>query len=182
MLSITISGQEFFDSSTKKFLRTEPVVIELEHSLAALSKWESKYQKPFLSGKPKELDEIMGYFRFMVITPGVDLEILSKMSQANIDEIDAYINSKETATTFSMLPQRRGRSDVVTAEVIYHWMVAFNIPPEWEHRHLNQLFTFIRVCNAKNPNSKQKKMSKSEMMAQRRELNARRRQEHNTRG
>ena len=182
MLTITVFGQEFFDNTTKKFIRTDPVVIELEHSLAALSKWESKYQKPFLSGKSKEPDEIMDYIRFMINTPGVSSQIISRMSQANLDEIDEYINSKESATTFSLLPERKGKSEVVTAEVIYHWMVSFNIPMEWEHRHLNRLFTLIRVCNAKNPNGKPKKMSKSEIAAQRRELNARRKQELNTTG
>ena len=180
MLSITISGQEFFDESTSKFIKTEPVVIELEHSLAALSKWESKYQTPFLGGKEKSDEEIRGYIRFMTITPGVTSEILSRLSKSNFDEIDEYINSKETATTFSLVPERKGRPQIVTAEVIYHWMVQFNIPPEWEHRHLNQLFTFIRVCNAKN--GKPKKMSKSEIAAQRRELNAQRRRENNTTG
>lgn len=182
MLTITISGQEFFDHSAGKFIRTEPVVIELEHSLAALSKWEAKHQRPFLSGKGMSNEDLWDYILFMTITPGVTPEILSRMNQSNLDEIDAYINSKETATTFSMMPERRGRSDVVTAEVIYHWMVAYNIPESWEHRHLNQLFTFIRVCNAKDPNTKPKKMSKSEMAAQRRELNARRKQELNTKG
>ena len=180
MLTITITGPEFFDDSTKKFLRSDPVVIELEHSLAALSKWESKYQTPFLGGKEKSDEEIRGYIRFMTITPGVTPEILSRLSKSNLDEIDAYINSKETATTFSLMPERKGKSQIVTAEVIYHWMVQFNIPSEWEHRHLNQLFTFIRVCNARN--GKPKKMKQSEIAAQRRELNARRRQETGSRG
>jgi hypothetical protein len=118
----------------------------------------------------------------MVITPGVNSEILSRMSKANFDSINDYVNSKETATTFSLLPQRKGRSEIVTAEVIYHWMVAYNIPESWEHRHLNQLFTMIRVCNAKNPNNKQNKLSASERSAQMRELNAQRLKEHNTTG
>ena len=181
MLSITIPGQEFFDQSTLKFIRTEPVVVELEHSLAALSKWESKHQKPFLSGKEKSDDEIRSYILCMTITPGVTSEKLSRLSQSNLNEIDAYINSKETATTFGLMPERKGRHEIVTAEVIYHWMIQFNIPPEWEHRHLNQLFTIIRVCNAKQP-GKNKKVNKAELAAQRREINARRRQELGTNG
>lgn len=180
MLSITISGQEFFNEKTRKFLRTDPVVIELEHSLAALSKWESKHQTPFLSGKEKSDEEIRSYILCMAITPGVTSEKLIRLSAENLKEIDDYINSKETATTFRLMPERRGKNNIVTAEVIYHWMVQFNIPPEWEHRHLNQLFTFIRVCNAKN--GKQKPMNKAEIAAQRREINARRRAETGSRG
>jgi hypothetical protein len=182
MLTITIPGKEFFDEATSRFIKTDGITIELEHSLAALSKWESKHEKPFLSGKEKTSDEFWSYIQMMVITPGVNSEILSGMTKANFDEINDYVNSKETATTFSMLPQRKGRSEIITAEVIYHWMVVYNIPESWEHRHLNQLFTMIRVCNAKNPNNKQNRLSAAERSAQMRELNARRLKELNTTG
>lgn len=182
MLTITISGKEHFDLVTGKFIREEGTVLELEHSLAVLSKWESKHEKPFLSGKPIESEELLSYIQCMIITPGVNPQILSGLSQENLNEIDRYINAKETATTFSMLPERKGRKEIVTAEVIYHLMVAFNIPESWEHRHLNQLLTFIRVCNAKNPNNKQKKLSKAELAARHRELNAKRRQETGSKG
>lgn len=182
MLTITIPGRELFDITTSRFIKTEGITIELEHSLATLSKWEAKHQKPFLSGKEKTPEEFWSYIQFMVITPGVDPEKLSEMSKENFEEINDYINSKESATTFSMLPQRRGRSEVVTAEVIYHWMVAYNIPESWEHRHLNQLFTMIRVCNAKNPNNKRQKLSAAERSAQMREINSQRLKELNTTG
>jgi len=119
MLTITIPGKELFDEATSHFITTEGTTIELEHSLAALSKWESKHEKPFLSGKEKTSDEFWDYILFMVITPGVNSEILSRMSKANFDSINDYVNSKETATTFSLLPQRKGRSEIVTAEVIF---------------------------------------------------------------
>ena len=182
MLIITIPGKELFDESTSRFITTEGVTIELEHSLAALSKWESKYEKPFLEGKEKSNEEFWDYIQCMIITPGVTSEILSGLSKENFDAINAYVNSKETATTFSLLPQRKGRPEIVTAEVIYHWMVVYNIPESWEHRHLNQLFTMIRVCNAKNPNNKQNKLSAAQRSAQMRELNAQRLRELNTTG
>lgn len=182
MLTIDVPGKELFDETTSRFITTEGFSLDLEHSLAALSKWESRYQKPFLNGKPKTNEEFWGYIRFMIITPGVNPEILSQLTAINFKEIDDYVNSKETATTFSLLPERKGKTQVVTAEVIYHWMTAYNIPESWEHRHLNQLFTFIRVCNANNPNNKPKKMSQSELAARNRELNAARKRELNTTG
>lgn len=182
MLTLEIPGMELFDAATSRFVTTEGTVVELEHSLAALSKWESKYQRPFLSGNEKTSEEFWGYIQFMLITPGVSPEILSRFRKEQFDKIDAYINSKETATTFHLMPERKGRSEIVTAEVIYHWMVAYNVPESWEHRHLNQLFTFIRVCNAKNPNNKQRRLSQSEMSARNREINEQRLRQHGTTG
>jgi hypothetical protein len=179
MLTITVKGKEFFDSSTNKFFSVDDTVVELEHSLASLSKWESKHQKPFLSGE-KSTDEFLDYIRFMIISPGVDPEIVFKFSEENFQQINDYINSKESATTFGMMIEKKGRGETITAELIYYWMYAFQIPKEHEHDHLNKLFTLIRVCNVKQ--SKPKKMSNSEIAARNRELNARRKQELGTKG
>ena len=179
MLRITIKGQEFFDSSTNKFFSVDDEFVELEHSLVSLSKWESKYQRPFLSGE-KSPEEFLDYIRFMVISPGVNPDIVLKFSQENFDEIEKYINSKETATTFGMMIEKKGRSETITEELIRYWMYAFQIPKEHEHDHLNKLFTLIRVCNVKQ--TKPKKMSPAEIAARNRELNAKRKQETGTRG
>lgn len=180
MLRIIIEGEEHYNEETETFESVETTVLDLEHSLLSLSKWESEYQKPFLSSGNKTTEEIYGYLKAMVVTPNVDLGALNYCSSNTIDKIQEYINSSQSATTFGVMPERRGLGEVITSELIYYWMVTFNIPFECETWHLNRLFSLIRICNIKN--SKPKRMSKNELAMRNRELNAKRKAELNTSG
>jgi len=180
MLKIIIQGDEVYNEETNTFSTVNDVVLEMEHSLVSLSKWESKYQKPFLSMGPKTEEEIFYYLKAMVVTSNVDLDILYRCSPANVSTIQEYIDSSQSATTFGYMPERPGHGEVITSELIYYWMVAFNVPFECQHWHLNRLFALIRICNIKN--SKPKKMSRHEIAMRNHELNAKRRAELGTRG
>lgn len=182
MLTIIVLGDEYFNDDTAEFETHGDIVLELEHSLVSLSKWESKFQKPFLGSGTKTPEEIFCYIEHMIVTPNLPPEVFSRFTQQNLDAINAYIESKESATTFGEMPERKGKNEVITSELIYYWMVAFNIPFEVERWHLNRLFALIRICNIKNSNSKPKKMSKHELAQRNRELNAKRRQELGTSG
>lgn len=181
MLSITIKGAESFDETTNKFSKLEEdITVELEHSLLSLSKWESKYQKPFLSETKKTKEEIFGYLQAMVVTPGVDPGVLFRCSQEGIDEIQAYIDSPQSATTFGQMPERRGQGEVITSELIYYWMGSLSIPFECEKWHLNRLFSLIRIYNIKN--TPVKKIPKHELAIRNRKLNEERRAALGTKG
>lgn len=180
MLKILVPGVEYFDESTQTFSTVGDFELELEHSLISLSKWESKHQKPFLGPAVKTPEEIVSYIEAMILTPTYPENLFMRFSQTNLDRINAYIESKESATTFGQMPERRGRGEVITSELIYYWMVAFQIPFECETWHLNRLFALIRICNIKN--QKPKKMSRSEMAARNRQLNEQRKAQYNTRG
>lgn len=180
MLKLLIKGDEYFNEEDSTFQTTADAELELEHSLISLSKWESKYQKPFLSSIAKTSEEIYFYVKCMIVTPLCPEDIVLRLSKTNIDEINAYIESPESATTFGAMPQTKGKGEVITSELIYYWMVAFNIPFECEYWHLNRLFALIRICNVKN--SKPKKMSRNEIANRNRELNAARRAQLNTSG
>jgi hypothetical protein len=180
MLRLIIVGDETFNEDDNTFNSVDDVVIDLEHSLLSLSKWESIYQKPFLSQEPKTSEEIFGYLKAMVVTPDVDSNVVYKCTGQNIIEIQSYIDSNQTATTFGTMPERRAQGEVITSELIYYWMVAFNIPFECQTWHLNRLFSLIRICNIKN--SPPKKMSKNEIAQRNRELNAERRARLGTSG
>jgi hypothetical protein len=180
MLRVLIRGDELYDEATNRFTIVDDATIELEHSLISLSKWESIHQKPFLGAGQKTSDEILSYVKAMVLN-NVDLDPLFPLfTQENYNDINAYIDSKQSATTFGMMPERPGRGETITAELIYYWMVAFNIPFECERWHLNRLFALIRICNIKN--SKPKRMSKHEMATRNRELNMQRRAQLNSPG
>lgn len=180
MLRITITGEEFFDEEEQTFTSVGDVVIDLEHSLVSLSKWESKFQKPFLSPGEKSSEEILEYIKAMILTPDVTPDILDRFSKEEFDLINDYIESKESATSFGMMPKSNARGEVITSELIYYWLVAFNIPFECEHWHLNRLLALIRICNIKN--SKPRRMSKHEVAQRNRELNAQRKANLNTTG
>jgi hypothetical protein len=85
-----------------------------------------------------------------------------------------------TATTFAD-DKRSGRnSEIITAELIYYWMISLQIPVDFDKWHINRLLTLIRVCNIKN--QPQKKMNKKDIMSRNAALNAARKQQLNTNG
>lgn len=181
MLRIEIGGDEFYDEETETFSVVGGVTLELEHSLVSLSKWESKYKRPFLSGGAKSEEETLDYIRMMVVEGDVSNEQLRNMSQDQADAISEYINSPESATTFGMMPEvNKGRGETITAELIYYWLVAYTIPFEVETWHLNRLLALVRICNIKN--SKPTKMSRRAMAERNRQLNEQRRAQLGTTG
>jgi hypothetical protein len=180
MLTIIVPGVEMFDEQSQEFTTKGDVTLELEHSLVSLSKWESIYEKPFLGKDEKTTEEILNYVKLMTLTPDVPEDVWNKLTEGNILAINDYIEAKMTATWFSDPPGAPQSRDVITAELIYYWMIVFQIPFECENWHLNKLFTLIRVCNIKQ--AKPKKMSRSEIAARNRELNAQRRAQLGTRG
>lgn len=180
MLTVIIEGTESLNETTNEFIYGPRVVLQLEHSLLSVSKWESKYQKPFLTKGDRTRDEMFGYLKAMVVTPNADLDALDRLSQNNLETIQAYIESTQSATTFGSMPEHRGPGEVITSELIYYWMVAFQIPWAAEKWHLNRLFSLIRICNLKN--AKPQKLSRTELARRNKELNDKRRAELGTKG
>lgn len=180
MLELMVPGQEFFDEEKEEFVTSNPTRISLEHSLISLSKWESKFKKPFLSSEKSSL-EMLEYIRYMTVTQNVNPSVYACLSEENINEILKYIEDPMTATTISKRDKGKGpKGEIVTAEIIYYWMVTLNIPFECQKWHLNKLLTLIEVVSIKNQPSK--KMSRNEIYRNNRELNAARRAKHKTRG
>ena len=180
MLTITVPGEELFNSETLKFSYTETTVLELEHSLVSLSKWESRWNIPFL-GKDKKTDEqIIDYIRTMTLNE-VPREVFYRLSEKNYNEINEYINSKQTATWFREEPNRPPNREIITSEIIHYWMISLQVPQEYQFWHINKLFTLIRVLNQKNQPKKKQGMTQS-AAAQRRALNEARQRQYGTTG
>lgn len=174
MLSIKIPDSEFFDNETQTFIPIKGREIVLEHSLVSLAKWEARWNVPFLSNKHEKTQEMaIDYVRCMTISQNVDPLLYYMISKEQIEEIRKYIDAPMTATWFSEDKKSAPNREIITAEIIYYWMIAQNIPVEFQKWHLNRLITLIRVCSIKN--TPPKKMSSKDWASQRRALNAARR-------
>ena len=180
MLQITIPAREMWDERNNEFVYTNEQTLQLEHSLISLSKWESKWNKPFLSKESKTYEEILDYVKCMTLTQKVSPEIYANLTDENMRDIQRYIKAPMAATTFSEEKNTKGNREIVTSELIYYWMIALGIPSECETWHLNRLLTLVRVCNIKN--SPPKKMGKNAIMSRNASLNAARRKRLNSKG
>ena len=180
MLEITIPATELWDEINEEFITTKEQTLRLEHSLVSLSKWESKWCKPFLSKTNKTDEEMLDYVRCMTLTQNVPYEVYRCLTDDNIHKIYEYIDAPMTATWFNDDNTKGTSREQTTSELIYYWMIALNIPFECQKWHLNRLLTLIRVCNIKN--QPPKKMSKRDIMSRNAALNAARRNRLNTKG
>ena len=156
MLQITIPSLEVWDEVHEIFIHTKEQTLRLEHSLVSVSKWESKWHKSFLESRNKTQEEMLDYIRCMTITQNVDPNVYYCLTAENFNEINAYIEDPHTATSFRENKNTQKRRERITSELIYYWMVAYNIPFECQTWHLSRLLTLIRVCDIKNQPAKKR--------------------------
>lgn len=179
MLTLLLPETELYDEEHEEFITLESLELKLEHSLVSLSKWESIHEKPFLDATEKTDSEVNSYIHCMVFSPEVSPDIVRRFAPGDFQKIRDYIDAKMTATWFSESSRPPSR-ETITSELLYYWMITFQIPMECENWHLNRLLTLIRVCNVKN--QPPKKMSKAELAQRNRELNAQRKAKFGTTG
>ncbi len=172
MLIIDVPRTELYDDTTNTFYNSEPVRLRLEHSLVSVSKWESHWGKSFLSNTSDDKAEHIYYIRCMLLTQNVSDQTVEILFANHRTEINRYIAAPMTATHFYQHKKNAGRADIITSELIYYWLIAFNIPFECQRWHLNRLLTLVRVCNIKN--SKNEKMDQRSILRDNRAINERR--------
>jgi hypothetical protein len=184
VLVLEIGATEGFDNKTQTFVKVGGVRVEMEHSLFSLSKWEQIWEKPFLDPGGRTAEETISYIREMILTPDVPEEVFQRITNDDVKAVNAYINRKMTATTFNEATTPgsgpKTAREIVTAEVMYYWLVALNIPFECQYWHLERLITLVRVINLKQ--QPPKKMSRRDIAEQQRKLNAERRAKMGTSG
>lgn len=181
MLKIIVPDCEEFNELTQEFIYTKGSEITLEHSLVSISKWETKWHKPFLSKEKKTQEEMKDYVKCMTLTQNVNPNVYDILTKENYLEINNYIEDPMTATRVNNRQEGKGRvNKIITSEVIYSWMINLNIPFECQKWHLNRLLMLIQVCSESN--NADGKMKKKDIYAQNRALNAARRNKYHTKG
>ena len=177
-LKIVVKPREIWDNRKQEFINTEGGVLVLEHSLVSISKWESKWHKPFISEADnfaKTEEEIIDYIKCMTINQNVDPYLYFCLDEGNLCSIRDYINDPMTATIIND-NGKKGRKKIITSELIYYWMIALHIPIEFQKWHINRLMTLIQLCNIENENAAgNNKMTKNEALERTRRINQMRR-------
>lgn len=172
MLTIEVLLSESYNEETDEFFASKSFTLHLEHSLVSLSKWEQKYEKPFLSSEPKTDLEALDYIKAMTLNDDAPDVVYSSLTNDDLSRINEYINSKMTATWFREVSHKPRSREIITSEIIYYWMLSLGVDKEFETWHLSRLITLIRVINEKN--APPKKMSRAEMLKQRERINQQR--------
>lgn len=183
MIQLHIERREYWDEANGQFVYfgpEKPIDLKLEHSLVSVSKWESKYHKSYSNTENKTLEETLDYISMMVIgDEDVNPEWFKALTQEQIKELDEYIGDPMTATTISEDPKRNNgnkkvNNRIVTAELVYYWMTALNIPFECQYWHFNKLITLIKVCSIESDpdKNKKKKMTSADKAARKARMEA----------
>lgn len=180
MLVIEIPPVELWDERLNEFVSFKGQTLHLEHSLISISKWESKWHKPFLDKTEKAYEETIDYVKCMTLTQNVNPDVYRYLTQQNIKQINDYIQDSMTASSVTEDKTHKSTNEFITSELIYYWMICLNIPFECQKWHLNRLLMLIRISNAKN--QKPKKMSKRDLYSRHAAINAANKKRLNTKG
>ena len=182
MLKLEIpESNEHYDEASETFITYPAVTLELEHSLVSLAKWESKWETPFLNASSKTTEQTVDYLKCMVASEDVIDESFERLTQEHYEQVSNYIDAKMTATWFTEKDAPASR-EVITAEIIYYWMISLNIPFECQSWHINRLLTLVKVCNNKNAPADAKKSSRADIIARNKALNEQRKAQLGTTG
>jgi len=186
MLRITIGATEHFDDQTGKFVRFGGVPIEMEHSLASVSKWESLTGKSFLSDDKTD-QEFFDYLKLMLLPGANGPDVLDLITQEDAHAMAEYIAEAQSATILPAEPERPGVAKKrITSEQIYSWMISLQIDWSAEDWHLNRLLTLIRLVNINNEQAqnqgKKGKPASRESIANRKAMNQARRAKSGSHG
>lgn len=179
MLTIVLPELETY-SEEGGFISYKKTKIRLEHSLYAISLWESKWKKPFFKNEAMSPSEFLYYVSCMPINDDVPENWWIRLDEQKLIKIRDYMANPMTATIIYRQKKPGGKHQTVTSELIYFWMTQFGIPFECDRWNINRLMTLLEVASIKN--SKQKPMSKKEAAAQQQAICEANRRKYNSRG
>lgn len=182
MLKLIVPSEEYYDEETNTFSQTKDYVLQLEHSLVSISKWESKWKKPYISKAKKTYQERCDYVRCMTITQNIPPHVYRNLTEAALARVDLYMADPMSATTIrSIKGKGGGGSSSITSETVYYWMIQYGIPFSCEKWNFNRLMALINICGRKVSNQGKKPNGKH-LMQQMYDLNEKRKAQFHTKG
>lgn len=179
MLEIRINGRDYFDEVNEEFISIPPTVIQLEHSLFSISKWEKKWHKPFVGKSNKTEEELLDYIKCMTLNE-VDDYVYMFLTEKDVESIKEYMEDEQSATVFNEDENKTYSKKIITSEEMYSWLVNLQIPFEVQYWHLNRMTNLVRILNEQN--SPKKKKSQEQILRENKARNAERRARMNSKG
>lgn len=178
MLYITVKPREYWDDIKECFYYPfeGDKILQLEHSLLSLSKYEEITKKPLLYNMANgdfSHEDLILYIKCMTINKNIPQSIYSSLTNSEIESIINYIGDNRTATVVKTRPHKKKsvkQNQYITSELIYYWLVQLQIPFTVEKWNLNRLFTLIDVCIAEQ--EEPTKLNTKDIMKRNRALNA----------
>lgn len=149
--------------------------LKIEHSLDSISKWESKYKKPYLEQKEFTYDEFVYYIDCMILNRSeIPEDWVSMLTVDSAKEIQEYIEDYPSAT---IIKHGKDKNDAgkrfITSELIYAYMAMSRVPfsaDKWNIRRLLNLLEIIAI-----EQTPKKKVPKSQTLDRYRAMNKARR-------
>lgn len=184
MLQLHIPETELFDEQLGCFFIVRECTLKLEHSLISVSKWESKWKRPFIDPINKRtVEETVDYIKCMTIDSGVDPNVYRAITNDMVNKVNAYISDPMSAFKPKKKEGQGSMKKVITSEDIYYWMIAGEIPFECQKWHLNRLLSLVSKVSEETEKAKNtKKMPKGKVASNYAAINAARRQALGTKG
>jgi hypothetical protein len=130
-------------------------VLQFEHSLLSLSKWEARTKKAFMATPTKTNETMLDYYADMLLTPGVRREVIYTLPPQVLSDLNDYINDPQTAAKPPGEPEK-GSVGIITSDLIYSWLVLSKIPfHPTETWHINRVLMLVNpVQHAMKPPKK----------------------------
>lgn len=169
MITVNVKDREIYFEDKNEFHEIKGGEFHLEHSLHSISKWETKYLKPFVTSD-KSTEELLDYFSMMNLDETTYLDPLG-LDQNQVQQIVSYIEKPKTAQTFKEDEDSKGKlsKEIITSELVYYWMSALQLPFECQYWNFDRLIALVRLASIKN--APEKKETKAEALKRTRATN-----------
>ena len=97
MFQLKIPEIEYYDEQKLMFVTYQSLDLNLEHSLVSLSKWESFYEKPFITTTDKTPAEFLAYANMMIVDElQGDTRPIKFLRDEDVVALSNYIQSNQT--------------------------------------------------------------------------------------
>ena len=178
-ITVHVASRRVYDEDHHTWVTTPEATLKMEHSLISISKWESKWKKPYLTKLPqfeKTNEEYLDYLKCMTIGEVPPDIVYLSIAEEDLIRIHDYIEDPQTATTICDLkPDDPNSQEYETSETLYYYMFKLGIPKECERWHINRLMALLKIYDTKdNPDNK---MTEQEALMYQKKLIAQRRAE-----